>query len=178
MSHEQIIAIVIASGLVAGVGIVVGIFLGVSGKLLSVPSDERQAAVRACLPGNNCGGCGYSGCDGLAKAIADGDAPVNACPVGGDAVAGQIAAALGVDFVTGTKPRRDIYEAALKKAGVPREAAAAVGDQFFTDVWGASRAHIRCLLTRPLSRDTNRFIRFKRVLEKPLWRLYAKENTQ
>ena len=43
MSHEQIIAIVIASGLVAGVGIVVGIFLGVSGKLLSVPSDERQA---------------------------------------------------------------------------------------------------------------------------------------
>ena len=47
MSHEQIIAIVIASGLVAGVGIVVGIFLGVSGKLLSVPSDERQAAVRA-----------------------------------------------------------------------------------------------------------------------------------
>ncbi len=97
MSHEQIIAIVIASGLVAGVGIVVGIFLGVSGKLLSVPSDERQAAVRACLPGNNCGGCGYSGCDGLAKAIADGDAPVNACPVGGDAVAGQIAAALGVE---------------------------------------------------------------------------------
>lgn len=97
MSHEQIIAIVIASGLVAGVGIVVGIFLGVSGKLLSVPSDERQAAVRACLPGNNCGGCGFSGCDGLAKAIADGDAPVNACPVGGDAVAGQIAAALGVE---------------------------------------------------------------------------------
>ena len=48
MSHEQIIAIVIASGLVAGVGIVVGIFLGVSGKLLSVPSDERQAAVPAC----------------------------------------------------------------------------------------------------------------------------------
>ncbi len=88
------------------------------------------------------------------------------------------AAALGVDFVTGTKPRRDIYEAALKKAGVPREAAAAVGDQFFTDVWGASRARIRCLLTRPLSRDTNRFIRFKRVLEKPLWRLYAKEKTQ
>ena len=97
MSHEQIIAIVIASGLVAGVGIVVGIFLGVSGKLLSVPSDGRQAAVRACLPGNNCGGCGYSGCDGLAKAIADGDAPVNACPVGGDAVAGQIAAVLGVE---------------------------------------------------------------------------------
>lgn len=99
LTQEQILAILIASGLVAVVGIIVGIFLGVSGKLLAVPTDERQEAVRACLPGNNCGGCGYSGCDGLAKAIADGTAPVNACPVGGDAAASAIAAALGVEKV-------------------------------------------------------------------------------
>ena len=96
MSQEQIISILIATGLVAGVGVIVGIFLGISGKLLAVPTDERQAAVRACLPGNNCGGCGYSGCDALAAAIANGTAQVNACPVGGDAVAKQIAGALGV----------------------------------------------------------------------------------
>lgn len=96
MSQGQIISILIATGLVAGVGVIVGIFLGISGKLLAVPTDERQAAVRACLPGNNCGGCGYSGCDALAAAIANGTAQVNACPVGGDAVAKQIAGTLGV----------------------------------------------------------------------------------
>ena len=72
MSTEQILAIGVAAGLVALMGLLVGVFLGLSGKFLSVPTDEKQAAVRACLPGNNCGGCGYSGCDALAKAIADG----------------------------------------------------------------------------------------------------------
>ena len=28
------------------------------------------------LPGNNCGGCGYAGCSGLAAAIVKGEAPV------------------------------------------------------------------------------------------------------
>ena len=32
------------------------------------------------LPGNNCGGCGYAGCSGLATAIVAGEAEVNACP--------------------------------------------------------------------------------------------------
>lgn len=95
MSTDQIIAILIASGVVAALGAVVGIFLGVSGKFLVVPTDERVEAVRECLPGNNCGGCGYSGCDGLASAIAKGEAPVNACPVGGDEVSEKIAHIMG-----------------------------------------------------------------------------------
>ena len=48
------------------------------------------------LPGNNCGGCGFAGCDALAKAIAEGKAPANACPVGGAPVGEKIAAILGV----------------------------------------------------------------------------------
>ena len=39
----------------------------------------------------------FAGCDALAKAIAAGEAPVNACPVGGAAVAGKIGAVMGVD---------------------------------------------------------------------------------
>ena len=46
---------------------------------------------------NNCGGCGYAGCDGLAKAIANGEAPVNGCPVGGAAAAEKISAIMGVE---------------------------------------------------------------------------------
>ena len=58
--------------------------------------DERVEAVENALPGNNCGGCGFPGCSGLAAAIVKGDAPVNQCPVGGQPVADQIATIMGV----------------------------------------------------------------------------------
>lgn len=103
MNMEQIIAILIAAGVVAGIGLVVGIFLGVSGKIFAVPTDERVEAVRECLPGNNCGGCGYSGCDGLAQAIADREAPVTACPVGGQACVDAICTALGMEATSAVR---------------------------------------------------------------------------
>lgn len=97
MTPEQLQSILIAAATVAGVGLAVGIFLGIFGKIFAVATDARTDAVRACLPGSNCGGCGYSGCDALAKAIADGKAPASACPVGGQAVADAISEALGVE---------------------------------------------------------------------------------
>ena len=57
--------IVIAAAIVSGVGVLIGLFLGIAGKKLEIPVDEKEVAVRAELPGNNCGGCGYAGCDGL-----------------------------------------------------------------------------------------------------------------
>ena len=75
-------SIIIAAVVIAAVGIIVGVGLGLFGAKFKVEVDEKEAAVREELPGNNCGGCGYPGCDGLAKAIAEGKAPVNACPVG------------------------------------------------------------------------------------------------
>ena len=44
------------------------------GKKFYVEVDQKEIDVRAELPGNNCGGCGYAGCDALAKAIAAGEA--------------------------------------------------------------------------------------------------------
>ena len=95
----NITAILIATVVVAGVGLFIGIFLGVAGMKFEVEVNENEEAVRECLPGNNCGGCGYPGCDGLAAAIANGEAPVNACPVGGDAVGNKIAEIMGQDVV-------------------------------------------------------------------------------
>ena len=46
---------------------------------------------------NNCGGCGYAGCSGLAAAIVKGEAEVGGCPVGGAPVAGKIGKIMGVD---------------------------------------------------------------------------------
>ena len=72
-------AIIAATVLVAAVGLFIGVFLGVAGKKFAVEVDEKEVAVREALPGNNCGGCGYPGCDGLAAAIAKGEAPVKMC---------------------------------------------------------------------------------------------------
>ena len=50
--------ILIAVAVVAGVGIVIGILLGVAGEKFKVEVDEKEIVVRELLPGNNCGGCG------------------------------------------------------------------------------------------------------------------------
>ena len=60
--------ILLAIVIVDGVGLIVGIALGIAGKFLAVKVDEKEAAIREVLPGNNCGGCGFPGCDGLAAA--------------------------------------------------------------------------------------------------------------
>lgn len=93
----SITGIVTATVIVGLVGIFVGLFLGVAGIKFKVEVDEKEEAVLAALPGNNCGGCGYAGCSNLAAAIAKGEAPANACPVGGEAVGKRIAEIMGVD---------------------------------------------------------------------------------
>ena len=89
--------IIIAACAVGVTGLLLGLFLGFMGKKFAVEVDQKEIDVRAELPGNNCGGCGYAGCDGLAKAIANGEAPVNGCPVGGAAAAEKISAIMGVE---------------------------------------------------------------------------------
>lgn len=99
----DVMAIVIATAVVAVIGLIVGLGLGLFGEKFKVEVDEKEMAVREELPGNNCGGCGYAGCDALAKAIAAGEAPVNACPVGGAPVGERIAAIMGVQAQAGEK---------------------------------------------------------------------------
>lgn len=89
--------IIIAAVVVGGTGLLLGLFLSVMGKKFEVPVDEKELAVRAELPGNNCGGCGFAGCDALAKAIANGQAACGQCPVGGAPVAKKIATIMGED---------------------------------------------------------------------------------
>lgn len=95
--------ILIATLVVGGTGLLLGIFLGVSAEKFKVEVDEKEEAISAVLPGNNCGGCGYAGCAGLATAICKGEAEVGACPVGGDPVAQKIAEIMGVEAESGEK---------------------------------------------------------------------------
>lgn len=96
----DIMSIVIAAAVVSIVGILAGILLGVASEKFKVNADETEIAVRELLPGNNCGGCGYPGCDGLAAAIAKKEAPPSACPVGGEEIASKIAELVGGEIST------------------------------------------------------------------------------
>ena len=95
--------VLIGGAFVGVLGLVLGVALGIIGKVFFVKVDEREIQIRECLPGNNCGGCGYAGCSGLAAAIAKGEAPVNGCPVGGAAVASKVAEIMGVESASGER---------------------------------------------------------------------------
>lgn len=94
---------IIAAIIVGVIGLFIALFLGFSAEKFAVPVNEKEEAVRELLPGNNCGGCGYPGCDGLAKAIANGEAATNACPVGGDEVGKKISDVMGVSSSSALK---------------------------------------------------------------------------
>ena len=89
--------------LLAIISLIIGIFLGISSEIFNVKVDEKIIKIRECLPGNNCGGCGYAGCDALAEAIANGKAAVNACPVGGNNVATLISKVMGTEAIESVK---------------------------------------------------------------------------
>ena len=93
----SVTGIILAAVIVGGTGLFIGVFLGISGRKFAVDTDEREEAILEVLPGNNCGGCGYAGCSGLAAAIVKGEAEVGGCPVGGAPVAEKIGAIMGVD---------------------------------------------------------------------------------
>lgn len=90
----QILTAVIALG---AIGLVLGLLLAAASKYLTVEQDERIPLITEALPGANCGGCGFAGCSALANAIAEGTAPVTACPVGGSKSSAAIADIMGVE---------------------------------------------------------------------------------
>ncbi|MBQ3748817.1 MAG: ferredoxin, partial [Kiritimatiellae bacterium] len=57
----------IAILIIAGIGFVAALALAVSDRYLSVKEDPRIGMLTAALPGANCGGCGFPGCDGYAR---------------------------------------------------------------------------------------------------------------
>lgn len=89
--------VLIAFAVLAVLGAVFGAILALAAKAFAVEKDPKEDAVLECLPGANCGGCGYPGCSGYAAAVAAGTAPVDACVVGKAPVAAQIAEIMGVE---------------------------------------------------------------------------------
>ncbi len=86
---------------------VMGFILGWANKAFHVEIDPKQEAIQDVLPGANCGGCGYIGCNDYAEAVAANDCAVNLCPVGGPSCTQAIADIMGVE-VTEAWPQRPV----------------------------------------------------------------------
>lgn len=78
------------------IGFVLGTLLGLFKKIFSVEVDPKVSHVREALPGANCGGCGYAGCDSFAVAVVKGEAPANGCVAGGSSVSATLNKILGL----------------------------------------------------------------------------------
>ena len=73
----------------------------------------------------------------------------------------------GIGYICGAgKPSIRGYVRAMESLGTDRETTLFVGDQIFTDIWGARRSGVHCILTKPLSRKEIFVIVLKRIPEK------------
>ncbi len=68
--------ILIAIGILGILALVFGLVLAAASKVFHVDTDPRLDQLKECLPGANCGGCGYPGCAGYAEAVLKGEAPI------------------------------------------------------------------------------------------------------
>lgn len=82
--------------MMGGLGVAIGTVLVIASKAFYVYEDPTVAAIDDALPGANCGGCGFPGCNPNAQAIVDGLSGVNSCVAAGSDVAMAIAEIMGV----------------------------------------------------------------------------------
>ena len=89
--------IIIAIAILGGLGVGFGAVLAAASKVFYVEADPRLEQLNACLPGANCGGCGYAGCAAYAEAVLNGEAPIGKCAAGGNECAQAMAEIMGVE---------------------------------------------------------------------------------
>lgn len=88
---------------IGGMGLLFGVGLGVASKKFAVPVDERVEEIKNNLPGANCGGCGFAGCEAFAKSVVSGESKPNGCPVCNETQVAAIAQVMGVAAETGPR---------------------------------------------------------------------------
>ena len=94
----MLILIILAGSTMLLLTVLSGYVLGWANKAFHVQVDPKLEGLMAALPGANCGGCGYVGCNDYALGVFNGEVSVNKCTVGGGAVAQTLARIMGVDL--------------------------------------------------------------------------------
>lgn len=84
---------------------------------------------------------------------------------------------IGTNYIYNAhKPSVKNYIKAMRIMGTDRTNTVFIGDQLFTDVWGAKRAGIRNILVKPIHPKEEIQIVLKRYLEKLVLHFYNKKN--
>ena len=117
-------SVVIAFLIVGILGLVLGLGLAVAEKKLAVEKDPKLEELEASMPGANCGGCGFAGCQAYAEAVYNGTAPAGLCSPGGEALARKMGEILGVE---GAKQTSDLV-------GAMQDASVAYGERIAAGV--------------------------------------------
>lgn len=73
------------------------------------------------------------------------------------------------------KPSPKGYRAAMEKMGTNEKTTLFIGDQLFTDIWGAKSAGIRSILVKPIHPKEEIQIVFKRQLERIVLYFYKRK---
>ncbi len=89
--------ILIAFIIMLSIALLAGILLSIFSHFFAVAENPLKKQIRQCLPGINCGACGFKGCDDYTDALLSGNAGPNLCIPGAQAVADEIAAIIGVE---------------------------------------------------------------------------------
>ena len=100
-------------------GLIFGALLAFASIKFFVETDERVKQIRAILPGANCAGCGYPGCDGYAEGIVNDGVKTNLCAAGGAPLVKGIADIMGVEGEE-TIPVRALLKCGGTPAASPR----------------------------------------------------------
>ncbi|MBR3643804.1 MAG: YqeG family HAD IIIA-type phosphatase [Lachnospiraceae bacterium] len=74
------------------------------------------------------------------------------------------------------KPKKDGYFKAMQLMGTDVGTTLFIGDQLFTDVWGANRAGIKTILVTPISKKERFQIVLKRIPERWILFFYHKRS--
>ncbi len=83
--------------ILVGLAVVFGLILGYASVRFKVEGDPLVDQVDNLLPQTQCGQCSYAGCRPYAEAIANGEAPINKCPPGGESTILALADLLDVE---------------------------------------------------------------------------------
>ena len=80
---------------------------------------------------------------------------------------------IGVHYIyKAGKPGIGNYKKAMQLMGTDETNTVFVGDQIFTDVWGANRAGVKSILVKPINPKEEIQIVLKRIIEKPVLAAY------
>lgn len=84
---------------------------------------------------------------------------------------------VGTDYLyKAGKPKRAGYRQAMERMGTTTQTTLFVGDQLFTDVWGARRSGIYAILVKPIHPKEEIQIVLKRYPEKVILYFYLRKN--